>query len=338
MQRYFTATHKNTHILKKSSSGGVFTAITDEWFSEYKDKAVVYGCVMDKNLNAVHSRAVNREERDAMCGSKYISSDTSDVFSCVLNDLEIGNFVLFSGTPCQISGLNSFLSVSGVQIEEQLITIEVLCHGVGSNAFFNDYISDLEKKYSSKAVSCKFRAKNRPGKSQDMEVVFESGRKYNAASTQYDRFYSAYIKNLILRPSCFECRFAKPERVADITVFDNWKEIHQGITNAGLSAVSVNSSQGMKWFEKSCVYLNYCEKNFDEIVQPNLISPTKKPSDYDVFIDIYKGENGYKRAQKYIGNDTFKGRFRSFAVLIIYKLRLTDFIKRFVKLIKNNRG
>lgn len=326
-QRYFTASHNNSDVLKISSSGGVFTAITDEWFSAYGEKAVVYGCVMDENLKAKHIRAVTRADRDRMCGSKYISSDTTGIFRCILSDLNDGFFVLFSGTPCQIAGLKSYLSISGIALKENLLTVEVLCHGVGSNQFFLDYIAHLEKKYGSKAVNCKFRSKNRPGKSQDMQVEFANGKKYNASSTRYDWFYSAYMKNYILRPSCFDCRFAKPERNSDISVFDNWKEFHSNPECKHLSAVVVSSDFGFNCFEKSMNHLDYEEKKLEDISQPNLYAPSEKPADYNKFWELYKNKNGYMLAQKNIGNNTFKGYIRSFLIDLLYELNLTDTVK-----------
>lgn len=331
-QRFFTAMHKSEEVLKKSSSGGVFTAITDAWFSEYGDKSVVYGCVMDEDLNAKHIRGTSKKERDKMRGSKYISSNVSGVFKMVENDLKNGLYVVFSGTPCQIAGLISFLSAVNVPQNEQLLTVEVICHGVGSNAFFNDYIAHLEKKYKSKALSCNFRAKSRPGKMQDMQVVFENGKKYNASSTQYDWFYSAY-SGYILRPSCYNCKFAKKERYADISIADNWNtETHEGEKKHG-SVVITNSRYGYENFIKSSAYFDYKETSFDEIHQPNLRKPTEKPQRYDEFQNAYM-QGGYLNAQKFLGNNTLKGKIRSFAVDILYKLNLTErakLLKNFLK-------
>ncbi len=333
-QRYFTANHKNKDVIKKSSSGGMFTAITDEWLDAYKENAVVYGCVLDENLNAVHKRATTREERNAMRGSKYISSDISGTYNNVINDIKEDKHVLFSGTPCQIAGLKAFLNASDIKTCDNLLTFEIVCHGVGSNRFFADYISHLEKKYKSKAVSCNFRAKSRQGKSEDMEVLFENGKRYNAATTRYDWFYSAYISNYILRPSCYECKFAKPEREADICVSDNWNEFYSESPTRHLSAVIVTTQKGLEWFEKSSKNLDFAEKTLDGIYQMNLYEPSKKPERYDEFQSLYNSENGYLKAQKFLGNHTVKGYIRSFAVDMLYRLDLIDKAKKVLKRLK----
>lgn len=325
-QRYFTANHTDTNVIKKSSSGGMFTALTDEWFSRYGEKAAVYGCVLDENLNAKHIRATTAEARDMMRGSKYIQSDTSGVYKDVKNDLQSGNYVFYSGTPCQIAALKSFVSSSGIDAADRLFTLEIICHGVGSKAFFKDYISHLEHRYKSKAVKCSFRAKSRPGKSEDMEVVFENGKRYNASTTKYDWFYSAYIKGYIIRPSCFECRFARPERTADICVSDNWKDFYSASPEKHLSAVITCSDRGAELFEACAGKIKYRETDADGVYQMNLYEPSKKPKDYDDFARIYS-EKGYLAAQKFLGNSTLKGYARSFVADCLYKLNLIETVK-----------
>ena len=182
-QKYYVAIHNSNDIWKRSSSGGAFTAITDAWVEKYNESAVVYGCVFDENLNAVHIRTTTKVKRDRMCGSKYIQSNIAGIFKDVENDLNNGLYVCFSGTPCQIAGLKKYLECKKVEQKEYLLTIEVICHGVGSIKFFKDYIKDLEKKYKGKAFKCNFRTKRSPEKRQDMEVVFNNGKRYNASST-----------------------------------------------------------------------------------------------------------------------------------------------------------
>lgn len=332
-QRFFTATHYNKDVLKKSSSGGMFTAITDVWFSEYKDKSAIYGCIMDKNLNAKHIRATNVAERDKMRGSKYISSDVSGIFKMVEEDLKKGIYVLFSGTPCQIAGLKSYLSAVKAEKNEHLLTVEVICHGVGSNRFFNDYISYLEKRYKSKAVSCNFRAKSRPGKIQDMQVEFVNGKRYTASSTKYDWFYSAY-GSYILRPSCYSCKFAKKERVADISIADNWNDYNSDDGSRHGSVIITNSDFGFAWFEKASYCFDYKETSFEETHQPNMRAPSPKPQKYGEFWSIYNTENGYLKVQRFLGNNTLKGRVRSFVVDILDSLNLIGVIKSVKRLIK----
>lgn len=324
-QKVFIARHTDDVVWEKSSSGGAFTAVTDAWFSKFGEDAVVYGCALNKDLQAVHIRATVREMRDLMRGSKYISSNVSGIYRQVDRDICDGKYVIFSGTPCQISALKSFLTVKKRDFNNRLLTVEVICHGVGSNKFFEDYISYLENRYNSKATGCSFRAKSRPGKIQDMEVVFENGKKYNASSTKYDWFYSAYIKNIILRPSCFNCKFATQTRNADLSIADNWNG-GDSFKEKNKSLIISNSDFGYNWVIEALKVMDYTLCDIDKVHQPHLRAPCSKPADYDDFFDIYLSD-GYLAAQKFLGNNTLKGKFYSSLAFILNKFHIIDCIK-----------
>lgn len=332
-QTFFSANHKDADIRKKSSSGGMFTAISDKWFDVHAEKAVVYGCSFDENLNAVHIRACNKATRDRMRGSKYIQSDILGILNSIENDISNGLFVLFSGTPCQVSALKSFLKAKMVSFENSLLTVEFICHGVGSNRFFEDYIKNLEKKYKSRAVYCSFRAKSRPDKLQEMEVRFENGKKYNSQSAKYDWFFSVYnSKSYILRPSCYNCKFAKPERLSDITLSDNWTGYSN--KNSHLSAIITSTEKGNDWIKRCFDSLDYNEVSQEKIYQEQLHHPTKRCENQTVFIEIYKND-GYLAAQRYIGNNTFKGKLYCLAAKILNMLHLTAPLKKLKKVLKH---
>ena len=326
-QSFFVAIHKNNDVWKHSSSGGAFTAITDTWFSKHRENAVVYGCALDENLQAVHIRATDEAGRNRMRGSKYISSDVSGVFRMVEDDLNGGLFVAFSGTPCQISGLKSYLKAKKIEYADNLLTIDVICHGVGSNRFFEDYISHFEKSRKSKAVSCNFRAKSGPGKIQDMEILFENGKKYNASSTKYDWFYSAY--NIILRPSCYACKYTTKDRVSDITLADRWgAEVFKDGKSSSL--VIANTEYSLVVLKEAFGDMDCKVISFDKVHQPHLSAPANKPSAYYEFWSVYE-KNGYMQAQKFIGNNTPKGRIKYFAAYILNKLHLIEIVKKLKK-------
>lgn len=171
MQNYFRFLHRKEEVKKHSSSGGAFTAITD---SVIQQGGIVYGCILDKNLKALHIRSHDYTGRNLMRGSKYIQSNISGIFSGVKEDLTAGRLVCFSGTPCEIKALKNYLEIFKIDTMK-LLLVEVVCHGVGSNKFFKDYISYLEKKYRGKATKVNFRAKHHKGQKQDMEVRFDNG-------------------------------------------------------------------------------------------------------------------------------------------------------------------
>ena len=167
--------------------------------------------------------------------------------------------------------------------------------------FFEEYITYLEKKNKSKAMACKFRAKNHPDSLQDMEVIFENGKKYKASSTKYDWFYSVYLKKYCIRESCFSCYFAKQERYADISLCDSWGDGY------GKSLILFNTEVGYEMLEEIKKRMYITETTIDSKNQPSLFRPTQKNQKYDGFWDIYNNQ-GFLAAQKYIGNNTIKGK------------------------------
>ncbi len=266
-----------------------------------------------------------------MRGSKYIESDISGINAQVEEDLKNGLYVVFSGTPCQISGLKTYLRNKGIETEENLLNVEVLCHGVAENVFFKDYIGYLEERNNSKAVQCNFRGKKKSGSLQNMQIIFENGKKYIASSTKYDWFYSAYLGNFVLKPACYECKFAKPERYADITIGDNWSGYEERKKDESL--IITNGILGDKWINRAFEDMEFCVTEFDKIHSDFLNSPPQKPQSYDEFWNIYE-KSGYLSAQKFIGNNTLKGKCKSLIAFVLDKLHLIGFAKKIKRILK----
>ena len=334
-QLFYAAVHHDKHIAKASSSGGAFSAITDRWFQRYGADAVVYGCVLDSELKAKHIRAACPEERNRMRGSKYIGSDMSGVMLAVAEDLTQEKYVVFSGTPCQISGLLTFLRAKGIEAQGRLLTIEVICHGVASVRFFEDYIRYLESRYRGKAVGCNFRTKKRRGKKTDMTVTFNNGRSYYAASSRYDWFYSAYYQNLNLRPSCYQCRFAQRQRCADISLADHWGDAAG--EHISRSLIIVNTAHGTDWAQAALEDMVYDVITWDDVKQPHMKAPCRKPEGYAVFWDTYRAD-GYLAAQRLLGNNTAVGRLRSLIVCLLDRTCVIGAVKYIRAVCKNWLG
>ena len=319
MQKYYRFLHSDDLVRKKSSGGG-FTAISDQILNK---GGVVYGCVMDEKIRCRHSRATNKDERDKMRGSKYIQSDIKEIFQQIKEDLENGKLVLFTGTPCQNFAVQNYLSVSKICIEK-LVTMEVICHGVGSKMFLKDYIHNLEVKYRGKAIKVNFRAKHHRGQKQDMEVVFDNKKQYNASSTKYDWFYSVYLKNLILRPSCYECPFAQKERFSDLTIADHWG--YQDEKAYSLIVSNTPAGHEIMYMIMSNQKDDVEEISESEVRQPHMVQPCAKPDQRDKFWNIYQTQ-GYLKVQRWIGNNNFVGRIKSLLARVVYETHTDEVIK-----------
>jgi len=160
----YGARHKNLQEVETSRSGAAFIAISDFIL---KSGGVVYGAGYTDHFRVVHKRATTKNQRDEFKGSKYVQSDMNSVFQQVKNDLRKGLLVLFSGTPCQTAGLNSYISN---KLKDNLFLVDIICHGVPSPYIWRDYIAYLEAKQGSKICWVNFRDKQKFGWSAHKET------------------------------------------------------------------------------------------------------------------------------------------------------------------------
>lgn len=165
----YGARHKDIDEVMRSRSGAVFAAISDYIL---ENGGVIYGAGYTDHFRVVHKRATTKEERNEFRGSKYVQSDMNTVFRQVKKDLKDGLTVLFSGTPCQTSGLNSFV---GTKLRENLILIDLVCHGVPGPYLWRDYIDYLEKKEGARITWVNFRDKEQFGWAAHRETFKFSG-------------------------------------------------------------------------------------------------------------------------------------------------------------------
>ena len=138
----YGARHRNMREVETSRSGAAFIAISDVIL---KMGGVVYGAGYDEHFRVIHKRATTSIERDEFKGSKYVQSDLTGIFRQIKKDLESGFPVLFSGTPCQTAGLNSYI---GAKLRPNLYLLDIVCHGVPSPYIWRDYLDYIEKEHN----------------------------------------------------------------------------------------------------------------------------------------------------------------------------------------------
>ena len=214
----YGAASKNESLIKKSASGGMFAQLA-EFFLE--TGGVVYGAAMlgDDKLWVKHIRVEDKAQLYLIQGSKYIQSDIGDTYQKVKQDLVKGRQVLFSGTPCQAAALRSFLKKD----YENLIVVDIVCHGVSTAQIFQDYISFLEKKKNIKITNFAFRDKS-IGWGLDAKYEYLKKGKLKTKRLYYklSSFYNNYLKATNYRENCYHCKYACPSRIGDITLGDFW--------------------------------------------------------------------------------------------------------------------
>lgn len=283
----YAARHKDMDILMKSRSGGAFTAITDHILSE---GGVIYGAGYDEKkgfFKVVHKRAETEEQRNEFRGSKYVQSDLGDVFLQVKKDLKNGRKVLFSGTGCQVGALHTFLG----REYENLLTLDIVCHGVPSPKIWEDFLKMREKEKGGKITGVDFRDKVRFGWEGHRESIWVDEKRYS--SKLYTKIFHLATD---YRPSCFQCVYTNRNRVGDITIADFWghEKAVPGFNedNKGVSLVLVNTQKGYDMWNIASKDMDVIDCTGYPYRHMNMKRPTKKPDNYDEFWQDYE-ENGF---------------------------------------------
>ncbi len=268
-------------ILEKSSSGGVFRLLAGKISAE---GGCVFGAVFDGDFLVMHKKAEDASGVVSMCSTKYVQSDMKKTYSECLEALDAGKKVLFSGTPCEIAGLYGFLGGD----RDGLYTCDLVCHGAPSPAFWHGYLKTLSEKYGSYPAALTFKSKRTGWHCASVEIEFENGKVYRNIKDK-DPFMRAFLKNYILRESCYGCRFAGGSRQGDLTLGDFWG-YRAGLSSfkdddRGISLVMLNSEKGKKIFSEIKTQTVITEKSFGDALPGNLAlkQGVKKPQDHVAF-------------------------------------------------------
>ena len=266
--------NKNQIEKIKSSSGGVFIVLAKYTIRE---NGVVYGASYTDKLDVKHIRIDNEKDLIKLQGSKYVQSHMNDIYSRVKDDLKNNKKVLFTGTPCQVKGLKNYLDKE----YDNLITCDLVCHGVPSQKLFKKYIKFLEEKYNKKIIKYDFRNKEKNGWGLTSKVTFEDNT-FKYINSDFDPYYSNFLNCNTYRESCYNCKFAQKIRPSDITLADYWGvlSIHNEFYDEnGVSLILVNSEKGNEILKENKEFIEKIETNLDyaSSCNKNLISPSTRP-------------------------------------------------------------
>lgn len=260
----FACTAKDGNFAKQSSSGGVFPLLAN-MFAE--QQAVIYGAAFDNNWMVKHIRVNDIDELKKLYTSKYVQSDMGDSFKQVKHDLDTGKEVLFAGTPCQVAGLKSYLSKE----YNNLTTVDFICHGVPSPSVWQSYIKEKAVNLNSKIIDISFRNKKDGWKNFGFMFKTRDGKEiYERAN---DNIYmQGFLKNLYLRPSCYDCKFKTLNRASDITLADFWgveKMLPEMETAKGVSLCWASSEKGKNILIEVLEQTVYKKVDLNEAVKYN---------------------------------------------------------------------
>lgn len=300
---------KDSDIRSKSTSGA---AATTFYMKVLDNNGVIYGANNICNGEFKFIRITDKNELYKVKGSKYVQCYIGDCYAQAKQDLIDGKQVLFIGTPCQIAGLRCFLRKE----YENLITVDLICHGVPTQKMLREEL-ELHIDDCNKISKVTFRENEYAMKIYEGDKCIYTGR------NDENYYFYRFLNGMIYRENCYTCRYAKKERVSDITIGDFWglksesKEFSDD--SKGISVVMPNTEKGKNFVGACLNNFVYEERSVEEAVQGNtqLRHPAPRHEKFNTFMELYE-KYGYEKACKKTRN--IKQRIKDIKIVYyVYK-------------------
>lgn len=306
----FAAKSTEESIRARSSSGGVFYELASRMLS---DGGYVCGAVFDDEFHVKHIVSNNREDLIRMMGSKYSQSSMGYCYREIQSKLDAGQSVLFSGCPCQVAGLRTFLKKD----YQRLVIAELICHGVPSDRMLQAYIKMREKKYGSKLKSLEFRNKAKGWHRSSVRMEFENNRVYIKQKTA-DAYVNGFLGGVTMKAACYQCPFRNFSAGSDIILGDFWgaeAELPED-DNKGTSAVIVETERGMEMLNKCNIVISPVQVETVVKYNKSLIQSAEQNNQRASFYS-YAEKHGLESAiRRYLEESFFQRAKRSGRYLI----------------------
>ena len=321
----FAAISKDHHDLMTSASGGASSVLVN---SVLNKNGIVYGCVQRNYKHISHERIDKIEDAHLLKGSKYVQSHIGYIYRDVKEDLKTGKTVLFTGTPCQIAGLKSYLKKD----YDNLILVDLVCHGVPSQKLLAEDVENLLRDYpyaDKEKISVEFRRKkNSPGMFEpDWGTFISYGVFNNGGGKTFahkkkkqkflaDNYITAFMAGTIFRENCYTCPYAQSQRGSDITIADFWGLKKCAFTTTeGVSLLLSNTQKGLRAINEFKENFIICERPVEEAINGNgqLLHPSFRPKERDIFLNTYPN-NSLKAYNISLNN--YKEQYR---IKLLYK-------------------
>lgn len=236
----YGAWHANKETQLRSSSGGIFSALAEQIFAQ---GGCVFGVIWDNKDTAIYTRAENMDQLAAMRGSKYTQAVPGDVYRQVKAELKKGRHVLFCGTPCQVYALRRYLRKE----YENLLLVDILCHGVPSRLLLQAYIREYEKQNKKEINRIQFRDKAGNWQQYHIRKHFTDGSSISHMNRE-DMFMRIFVGDFALNEACYNCPHARFPRVGDISLGDFWGDLYtlhpDWPIKDGISSILGNTQKG----------------------------------------------------------------------------------------------
>lgn len=283
--KVYAAINPNEETRRNSSSGGIFWELVNKTINE---GGLVFGASFDNEWQVCHSAAATIDEAKKYLGSKYVQSRVTGCYKQVHDTLKDGRKVLFSGTACQIAALKGYLRND----YENLLTVDVVCHGVPSPGIWNDYIQNLIVSHAIKSIN--FRDKSDGWRNYGFSVKYSDDTELR--ESHYKNLYiQGFLHDLYLRPSCHSCLFKAGKCGSDITLGDFWgieKVFPEMDDNRGVSIVLINSLKGKEILTDLPITIKEVKYEIAVKRNPCIIKATPHSDNRSLFMRKYLNGGG----------------------------------------------
>lgn len=259
------AINNDEKIRMESSSGGIFTLLAEKVINQ---GGVVFGARFDEDWQVTLDYTKTIEGLATFRGSKYVQARTDETYKLCEQFLNAGRKVLFTGSPCQIAGLHHYLRKQ----YDNLTTCDFVCHGVPSPKVWRLYLKEVIDGANRSITDIKFRNKDNGWKAFNFKLAFdESSQTTTLSSCHRDNlFMRAFLSDMILRPSCYDCKAKQGRSMSDITIADFW-----GINNShpemdddkGTGLILIHTTKGQKAIDWTLT--KFIETKYDEATPYN---------------------------------------------------------------------
>lgn len=330
---------------KICASGGIGTE-----FSEYviNHGGVIFGSRYDENLNPIITWTDQIADLEKFKGSRYVQSEVGNhTFQQVKEFLSQGRKVLYIGTPCQIAGLYGFLKKS----YENLITVDLICHGVSPSTYLKEEVQYLSSKFKLHDIS-DIRFRGNDGNNFRLTLWNKDRRKLfprnNYREKIFDRdflddyYIQGFLKGVSLRENCYTCNYARPERISDLTIGDFIGlgiEVPFPYPKGNVSSITTNTQKGYDFLmsvKESCKQLVLIERDYRERLEykPSLVEPFKRDNRNNAFREAYRQLSFPMAIRKVMS----KGMHREYNSILIHRFRPDRITKKIIKIILGQKN
>ena len=316
----YGAYRKDKNNYKNYTSAGVFTFFAEKFVN---DNNYVCGCAWDENMKATHIISDKKDIVKLMSNSKYVQSDMNDILVKICEKLKQGKKVLFSGTPCQVSAVKSFVNKKKIngELTKNLYTISIACHGVPSPGVWRNYKEKLERKYGSKMNDANFRYKGKFGwLSSYTKYTFENGKMVSKLSYTDDEYVINFGLGIMHRNTCYNCCYK-----LDLIIADFWgcsNKMLKKSKNKGISAIICRTEKGQEMINLMNDDFEIFETTIDRVIKENkpIIHSVKANKNRREFFKCYQ-DNGDCLS---LFNKSSKLKIKS----LLYRLGIFEIAKR----------